>query len=178
MHASPVVPLLRRRLRRACPAGHAGRVSAIVTVVEAVVRGARLALTRLGRDLRSAAFAAPGFVRSSAMAGSGSGGSATRSSTGAHATPTGGVHSHGGPVRGCHTDAAACRTSPALATSVIRVLYKDARWGFALRSARCRRAERLEILHLASLRFRARCRELRRALERLPALVARHATAP
>jgi hypothetical protein len=57
MHASPVVPLLRRWLRRACPAVHAARVSAIATVVEALVLGAKLALTHLGRNLRSAAFA-------------------------------------------------------------------------------------------------------------------------
>jgi hypothetical protein len=101
---------------------------------------------------------------------------------------------------------------------------KDARWGFALRYARSRRAERLEILVLVaalgtlacwiaglvadahqwarhfqvntvrrravlstvfvgrqvltSPRFRVRCSELRRALERLPPLVARYATVP
>jgi hypothetical protein len=57
MHASPVVPLLHRWLRRACPAVHAARAAAVVTVVEALVRGAKLALTPLGRNLRSAAFA-------------------------------------------------------------------------------------------------------------------------
>jgi hypothetical protein len=57
MHASPIVPLLQRWLRRTCPAVHAARVSAIVTVVEAVVLGAKLALTPLGRNLRSTAFA-------------------------------------------------------------------------------------------------------------------------
>jgi hypothetical protein len=57
MHASPIVPLLQRWLRRTCPAVHATRVSAVVTVVEAVVLGAKLALTPLGRNLRSAAFA-------------------------------------------------------------------------------------------------------------------------
>lgn len=57
MHASPVVPLLHRWLRRACPAVHAARAAAVVTVVEALVLGAKLALTHLGRNLRSAAFA-------------------------------------------------------------------------------------------------------------------------
>jgi hypothetical protein len=57
MHASPIVPLLRRWLRRACPAVHAARTAAVVTVVEALVLGAKLALTDLGRNLRSAAFA-------------------------------------------------------------------------------------------------------------------------
>jgi hypothetical protein len=57
MHASPIVPLLHRWLRRACPAVHAARVTAVVTVVEALVLGAKLALTALGRNLRSAAFA-------------------------------------------------------------------------------------------------------------------------
>src|ERR671932_186289 len=56
MHASPIVPLLHRWLRRACPAVHAARATAVVTVVEAVVLGATLALTHLGRNLRSAAF--------------------------------------------------------------------------------------------------------------------------
>jgi hypothetical protein len=101
---------------------------------------------------------------------------------------------------------------------------KDARWGFALRYARSRRAERLEVLLLlaalgtlacwlagvaaeahrwgrhfqvntvrrravlstvfvgrellASPRLRLRCGELRRALARLPSLVARYATVP
>src|SRR5215218_8300484 len=57
MHASPVVPLLHRWLRRACPALHAVRATALVTVVEALLLGAKLALTSLGRNLRSAAFA-------------------------------------------------------------------------------------------------------------------------
>jgi hypothetical protein len=57
MHASPIVPLLHRWLRRACPAVHAARATAVVTVVEALVLGAKLALTHLGRNLRSAAFA-------------------------------------------------------------------------------------------------------------------------
>src|SRR5215208_7172213 len=57
MHASPVVPLLRRWLRRACPAVHAVRATALVAVVEALVLGAKLALTHLGRNLRSAAYA-------------------------------------------------------------------------------------------------------------------------
>ena len=57
MHASPVVPVLYRWLRRACPAVHAARATAVVTVVEALVLGAKLALTHLGRNLRSAAFA-------------------------------------------------------------------------------------------------------------------------
>lgn len=57
MHASPVVPLLRRWLRRACPAVHAARATAVVTVVEALILGAKLALTHLGRNVRSAAFA-------------------------------------------------------------------------------------------------------------------------
>src|SRR5215208_7341839 len=56
MHASPVVPLLRRWLRRACPAVHAVRATALVAVVEALVLGAKLALTPLGRNLRSAAY--------------------------------------------------------------------------------------------------------------------------
>ena len=56
MHASPVVPLLSRWLRRACPAVHAVRATAVVTGVEALVLGAKLALTHLGRNLRSAAF--------------------------------------------------------------------------------------------------------------------------
>jgi hypothetical protein len=101
---------------------------------------------------------------------------------------------------------------------------KDARWGFALRYARSRRAERLEVLLLlaalgtlacwiaglvadahhwrrhfqvntvrrravlstvfvgrqvlTNLRFRPRCGELRRALERLPSLVAHDASVP
>jgi hypothetical protein len=101
---------------------------------------------------------------------------------------------------------------------------KDARWGFALRYARSRRAERLGVLLLiaalgtlacwlaglaaeahqwgrhfqantvrrrvvpstvfvgrqllTSLRFRLSCRELRRALTRLPTLVSRCASAP
>ncbi|MHB1329779.1 MAG: IS4 family transposase [Gemmatimonadales bacterium] len=57
MHASPIVPLLHRWLQRACPAVHAARATAVVTVVEALVLGAKLALTSLGRNLRSAAFA-------------------------------------------------------------------------------------------------------------------------
>src|SRR5829696_310644 len=57
MHASPVVPVLDRWLRRACPAIHAVRASAVVAVVEALVLGAKLALTSLGRNLRSRAFA-------------------------------------------------------------------------------------------------------------------------
>jgi hypothetical protein len=57
MHASPGLPLLERWLRRRCPAVHAGRVTAIVAVVDALVRGGKLALTHLGRNLRSAAFA-------------------------------------------------------------------------------------------------------------------------
>jgi hypothetical protein len=57
MHASPIVALLQRWLRRTCPTVHAARASAVVTVVEALVLGAKLALTHLGRNLRSAAFA-------------------------------------------------------------------------------------------------------------------------
>ena len=57
MHASPVVPLLDRWLRRTCPTIHAVRATAIVTVVEALVLGAKLALTALGRNLRTRAFA-------------------------------------------------------------------------------------------------------------------------
>ena len=57
MHASPIVPLLHRWLRHACLAVHAARAMAVVTVVEALVLGAKLALTALGRNLRSAAFA-------------------------------------------------------------------------------------------------------------------------
>ena len=62
MHASPrgkspLVPVLDRWLRRACPAIHAVRRAAVVTAVEALVLGAKLALTSLGRNLRSGAFA-------------------------------------------------------------------------------------------------------------------------
>lgn len=57
MHASPIVPVLHRWLRRACPAVHAARAAALVTVVEALVLGAKLALTPLGRNLRGAAYA-------------------------------------------------------------------------------------------------------------------------
>jgi len=57
MHASPVVPVLHRWLRRACPAVHAARATTVVTVVEALVLGAKLALTQLGRNLRGAAYA-------------------------------------------------------------------------------------------------------------------------
>jgi hypothetical protein len=63
MHASPIVPLLHRWLRRACPAMHAARAAAVITVVEALVRGAKLALTPLGRNLRSTAFAKHGIKR-------------------------------------------------------------------------------------------------------------------
>ena len=59
MHASrgtPVGPLLHRWLRRACPAIHAVRATAVVTVVEALVLGAKLALTQLGRNVRSTAY--------------------------------------------------------------------------------------------------------------------------
>ncbi|HEY0971795.1 MAG TPA: hypothetical protein VGE02_12575 [Gemmatimonadales bacterium] len=63
MHASPIVPLLHRWLRRACPAVHATRATAVVTVVEALVLGAKLALTHLGRNLRSAAFAKHNITR-------------------------------------------------------------------------------------------------------------------
>ena len=57
MHASPALPLLERWLRTACPAIHAARVGAVVAVVGALVRGGKLALTHLGRNLRSAAYA-------------------------------------------------------------------------------------------------------------------------
>jgi Transposase DDE domain len=57
MHASTVVPLLQRWLRRACPAVHAARATAVVKVVEALLLGGKLTLTHLGRNLRSAAFA-------------------------------------------------------------------------------------------------------------------------
>src|SRR5215216_6924999 len=57
MHASPVTSVLHRWLRRTCPAVHAVRATAVVAVVEALVLGAKLALTHLGRNLRSAAFA-------------------------------------------------------------------------------------------------------------------------
>jgi len=54
MHASP---LLHRWLRRACPAIHAVRTTAVVAVVDALLLGGKLTLTHLGRNLRSAAFA-------------------------------------------------------------------------------------------------------------------------
>src|SRR5215208_2799547 len=57
MHASPVVPVLDRWLRRSCPTVHVVRALAVVTVVEALVLGAKLALTHLGRNLRSSAYA-------------------------------------------------------------------------------------------------------------------------
>ncbi len=50
-------PLVHRWLRRACPAIHAVRRAAVVTVVEALLLGGKLTLTHLGRNLRSAAFA-------------------------------------------------------------------------------------------------------------------------
>ena len=59
MHAStvlPVLPVLHRWLRRACPAIHAARTTAVVKVVEALLWGGKLTLTHLGRNLRSAAF--------------------------------------------------------------------------------------------------------------------------
>jgi len=56
MYASPIVPVLHRWLRRTCPAVHAVRATAVVTVVEALVLGAKLALTPLGRNLRGAAY--------------------------------------------------------------------------------------------------------------------------
>ena len=55
MHASPDLPLLERWLRSACPAIHAARLGAVVAVVGALVRGGKLALTHLGRNLASAA---------------------------------------------------------------------------------------------------------------------------
>jgi hypothetical protein len=70
MHASPVVPLLRRWLGRACPAIHAVRVTAVATVVEALVRGAKLALTPLGRNLRSAAYPKHSIKRVDRLLGS------------------------------------------------------------------------------------------------------------
>ena len=63
MHASPIVPLLHRWLRHACLAVHAARAMAVVTVVEALVLGAKLALTALGRNLRRAAFATHSIQR-------------------------------------------------------------------------------------------------------------------
>jgi len=63
MHANPIVPVLHRWLRRACPAIHAARTAAVVTVVEALILGAKLALTALGRNLRSAAYAKHGIKR-------------------------------------------------------------------------------------------------------------------
>lgn len=57
IHASPVVPVLHPWLRRACPAVHAARATAVVTLVEALVLGAKVALTHLGCNLRSAAYA-------------------------------------------------------------------------------------------------------------------------
>ena len=46
---------MERWLRAACPAIHAARVGAVVAVVGALVRGGKLALTHLGRNLASAA---------------------------------------------------------------------------------------------------------------------------
>jgi hypothetical protein len=57
MHASTGVSILHRWLRKACPTIHAVRRAAVVTVVEALLRGGKLTLTHLGRNLRSAAFA-------------------------------------------------------------------------------------------------------------------------
>src|SRR5512147_292975 len=57
MHARPELPLLERWLRRTCPAIHAARRAVVVAVVGALVRGGKLALTPLGRNLSSAAFA-------------------------------------------------------------------------------------------------------------------------
>jgi hypothetical protein len=54
MHA---VALLHRWLGKGCPSVHAGRRGALVKVVEALLVGGKLALTHLGRNLRSAAFA-------------------------------------------------------------------------------------------------------------------------
>ena len=115
MHASPIVPLLHRWLRRACPAVHAVRATAVVTVVEALVLGAKLALTHLGRNLRSAAFAKHSIKRVDRLLGN--------------------VHLHQSAV-------------------------------FLGRQL------------LTSLRFQLPCSDLRRALERLPLLVARYATVP
>src|SRR5215217_2684762 len=63
MHASPGLPLLERWLRRACPAIHAARIAAVIAVVEALVRGGKLTLTHLGRNLASAAFPKHGIKR-------------------------------------------------------------------------------------------------------------------
>jgi len=63
MHASPGLPLLERWLRSACPAIHAARVAAVVAVVGTLVRGGKLALTHLGRNLASAAFAQHNITR-------------------------------------------------------------------------------------------------------------------
>jgi hypothetical protein len=71
MHASPIVPVLHRWLRRACPAVHAARATVVVTVVEALVLGAKLALTHLGRNLRSAAFAKHSIKRVDRLLGNG-----------------------------------------------------------------------------------------------------------
>jgi len=71
MHASPVVPVLHRWLRRACPAVHAARATTVVIVVEALVLGAKLALTHLGRNLRSAAYAKHSIKRVDRLLGNG-----------------------------------------------------------------------------------------------------------
>src|SRR5919201_5369236 len=63
MHASPGLPLLQRWLRRVCPAIHAARIAVVVAVVEALVRGGKLTLTHLGRNLSSAAFPKHGIKR-------------------------------------------------------------------------------------------------------------------
>lgn len=56
MHASRGLPLLEQWLRRACPAIHAARSAAVVAVVDSLVRGGKLTLTHLGRNLSGAAF--------------------------------------------------------------------------------------------------------------------------
>src|SRR5438067_2570326 len=56
MHTSPGPPLLEWWRRRACPAIHAARLTALVAVVEALVSAGKLTLTHLGRNVASAAF--------------------------------------------------------------------------------------------------------------------------
>ena len=53
MHASRELPLLKRWLRRACPAIHTARSAVILAVVDSLVRGGKLTLTHLGATYRA-----------------------------------------------------------------------------------------------------------------------------